>query len=84
MFGRAAVPLVEQGVQIACWIDIDPRKIGSRLWDLPIHAPEMLTDWRGPGRQLLCYVTNHGAREQIAAFLDPLGYRRGVDYLMVG
>ena len=33
---------------------------------------------------VLSYVTNHGARDIIAAQLQAMGYERGRDYLMVG
>ena len=71
----------EAGLDFRAWIDIDPRKIGGALWDRPIHQPEWL---ESRSELVLCYVTNHGAREQIAEFLDKLGRRRGKDYLFVG
>jgi hypothetical protein len=64
------------------WIDIDPKKIGQRVWGLPVQAPGWLD--RRPRPFVLVYVARHGAREQIAAHLDSLGYRVGVDYLAVG
>jgi hypothetical protein len=33
---------------------------------------------------VLAWVASHGARENIAAALAGMGYRRGVDYLAVG
>ena len=33
---------------------------------------------------VLAYVTNHGAREEVAEALERMGYRVGSDYLAVG
>lgn len=74
--------LLERGVQPIAWIDIDPKKIGQRVWGLPVHPPVWLD--RTPPPFVLVYVASHGAREQIAVQLDARGYRVGVDYLAVG
>lgn len=63
------------------WIDIDPRKIGNRLDGVPVVSPDWLQDNRS---FVLSYVSNHGARTDIAGTLHALGYTRGRDYLMVG
>lgn len=75
--------LLEKGFRPLAWIDIDPRKIGNRVQGAPVHPPEWLAG-RGEKPFVLSYVTNHGARETIAAQLEAMGYRRGRDYLMVG
>ncbi|NNF61698.1 MAG: glycosyltransferase [Gammaproteobacteria bacterium] len=73
--------LLEKGFRPRAWIDIDPRKIGNRLDGVPVVAPE----WLERNRVfVLSYVSNHGAREDIAGTLHALGYRRGEDYLAVG
>lgn len=74
--------LLTQGFRPQAWIDIDPRKIGNRLASVPIHGPGWLD--RRPRPFVLVYVTNHGARDDIAADLAGLGYRRGRDWLAVG
>lgn len=74
--------LIDQGFCPIAWIDIDPRKIGQRVWGLPVQPPAWL-DQR-PRPFVLVYVTNHGAREYIDSLLAPLGYRLGEDYLGVG
>ncbi len=63
-------------------MDIDPRKIGNRLRGVPVVPPVWLA--RDDRPFVLSYVANHGAREDIASRLEAMGYRRGVDYLMVG
>jgi hypothetical protein len=75
--------LLVKGFAPAAWVDIDPRKIGSRLADVPVVAPE----WLERQKQkpfVLSYVANHGARDEIADCLHGMGYCRGDDYLLVG
>ncbi len=79
---RRADHLIRHGFPPSAWIDIDPRKIGNRLHGVPVVAPSWLAREQRPF--VLSYVTNHGAREDIAGRLAALGYRRGRDYLMVG
>jgi cellulose synthase/poly-beta-1,6-N-acetylglucosamine synthase-like glycosyltransferase len=74
--------LLQQGFRPLAWIDIDPRKIGNRLEGVPVCPPAWLE--RRPRPFVLVYVTNHGARDEIAADLGTLGYRRGRDWLAVG
>jgi glycosyltransferase involved in cell wall biosynthesis len=76
-------PLLEKGFLPAAWIDIDPAKIGNII----LHAPVMAPDWlqqQEPKPLVLIYVRNHGAHEEIAAFLENSAYRRGRDYLFIG
>ncbi|MEW6648004.1 MAG: glycosyltransferase [Pseudomonadota bacterium] len=74
--------LLDHGFQPVAWIDIDPRKIGNAVHGVPVHPPQWLAQKAKPF--VLSYVTNHGARDIIAAQLQALGYERGRDYLMVG
>jgi glycosyltransferase involved in cell wall biosynthesis len=74
---------MERGIRPVAWIDIDPRKIGHRVWGLPVHPPECLAG-RAPRPFILVYVNNHGARDLIAARLAELGYAPGADWLGVG
>jgi glycosyltransferase involved in cell wall biosynthesis len=75
--------LIEKGFAPAAWVDIDERKIGNLLQDVPVVSP----DWLGDQQKkpfVLSYVANHGARDDISQCLQAMGYRRGDDYLMVG
>ncbi|MEE8285233.1 MAG: glycosyltransferase [Gammaproteobacteria bacterium] len=74
---------VALGFAPCAWIDVDPRKIGNRIHDVPVVAPEWL-DRRQPRPFVLAWVASHGARESIGAALTAMGYGRGVDYLTVG
>jgi hypothetical protein len=74
--------LLDQGAQPIAWIDIDPRKIGHVVWELPVHPPGWLDQRHRPF--VLIYVTSHGAREYASGLLEGMGYRVGEDYLAVG
>lgn len=73
--------LLKQGFSPCAWIDIDPRKIGNRLNGVPVVEPGWLVKNRV---FVLVYVSNHGARDDIAEWLHRQGYSRAKDYLIVG
>ncbi len=73
--------LQNKGFTPRAWVDIDPCKIGNRLQGVPVVPPEWL---RSNRTFVLCYVTNHGARELITHQLLEYGYLAGRDFLMVG
>lgn len=80
---RQRVQLIEKlGIHISAYIDIDPNKIGGKIKQADVHAPNWLD--QSPKPFVLNYVTNHGAREVIAAELQEYGYQLGQDYLSVG
>lgn len=74
--------LLEQGVQLHAWVDVNPRRINKTIWGLPVHSPGWLE--QNPRPFVLVYVTNHGARDEIASALTGWGYERGRDFLSVG
>ena len=74
--------LLDAGVRVAAWVDIDPRKVGARVGGLPVHPREWLA--RTPLPFVLVYVNSRGARELIATTLGGMGYVQGRDYLDVG
>lgn len=74
--------LLDRGFSVSAWIDIDPRKIGNTVRGARVHPPHWLD--RADKPFVLGYVTNHGARDVLAAQLHDMGYCRGSDYLMVG
>ncbi len=73
---------MDRGVRPCAWIDVDPRKMGRTVWGLPVHPPTWLE--RRPRPFVLVYVARHGAREEIAAALQAMGYGCGADFLAVG
>ncbi len=82
---QRAKHLIDRGIQPWAWIDIDPKKIGNRINDVPVHSPDILRQSAHESRPfVLIYVTNHGARELIQTQLKQLGYRISQDFLAVG
>ncbi|CAM2005406.1 Glycosyltransferase [Acanthopleuribacter pedis] len=77
---KRAKMLEENGLTIASYIDINPKKIGQTIDEKPVVAPAAIPE---PARCfVLAYVGSRGAREQIAAFLEEKGFRAGRDYLL--
>lgn len=74
--------LIGYGHSPHVWIDIDPNKIGKIYEDAEVVAPHWLEQEEKPF--VLSYVSNHGARELIVNDLESMGYRNGLDYLVVG
>ncbi len=81
---QRSVRLIALGHTPCAYVDIDPRKIGNAIAGVPVVAPQWLDQGQQPRPFVLSYVSNHGARELIAAQLQAMGYARGRDYLMVG
>ena len=78
---RRVRALVRAGVSIASFIDIDPRKIGTRNQDGPVVGPEALP---GPEACLvLAAVGNLGARDLIAQELRCRGFIEGRTFLCI-
>ncbi len=74
--------LIAQGHRPEVWVDIAPKKIGNIIGGARVVAPAWLRRTEKPF--VLSYVANHGARELITAELEAMGYRNGIDYLIVG
>lgn len=79
---RRVAHLQRHGFRPSVWIDIDPRKIGNIIDGARVVEPAWLAREEKPF--VLSYVSNHGARDLIAADLQAMDYREGRDYLMVG
>jgi glycosyltransferase involved in cell wall biosynthesis len=71
-------PLEDAGIEVAFYVDIDPRKIGRPVGGTPVLAPEELAG--APDVPLLACVGSRGAREAIRAALAGSRYREGVDF----
>lgn len=74
--------LLDKGFSLKAWVDIDPNKIGQMINQVPVVSYHWLEFANKP--MVLCYVTNHGAREAIKAQLEQYRYCPGIDFLMVG
>lgn len=77
---KRAQHLVDQGVTVEAFVDIDPCKVGRRIGGRPVLAP---IDLPPPGGSfVVSYVSGADAREQIESHLRATGYRGGVDYIL--
>ncbi|MCX7625385.1 MAG: glycosyltransferase [Candidatus Sumerlaeaceae bacterium] len=62
-------------------VDVDPRKIGQRIYGVPVISPENLG--APEGRFLIVTVGVRGAREEIRDFLGRRGWYELQDYIFV-
>lgn len=80
--GRAwSRTLQGEGIRVAGWVDVDPRKIGRILHGAPVSAAHEVT--AGDGVKMLVTVGTRGARHQIRKWADGAGFVEGVDSLCV-
>ena len=77
---KRAAYLEAYGLQIAGFIDIDPKKAGRKVGGRPVIVPAALPP--PGGTFVLGYVANRGARELIRAELAAHGFAEGRDFLM--
>ncbi|MBL62014.1 MAG: glycosyl transferase family 2 [Opitutae bacterium] len=78
---RARVAFLErEGVQVAGYYDVDPRKIGEPRKGLTVRPIEEIPP---PGEEfIVAMVGARGGREKIAAYLANRGHREGVDFIL--
>jgi glycosyltransferase involved in cell wall biosynthesis len=77
---KRAGHLGAHGVEIAGYVDIDPRKVGRRLGGRPVLG---LDEIPSAGHAfVLSYVATRGARELLRERLLRLGFVEGRDFLM--
>jgi glycosyltransferase involved in cell wall biosynthesis len=78
---KRAQLLVEHGIQISGYIDIDPKKIGRVFSGRSVICPG---DLPPPADCfVLCYVAKRGARDLARAYLRKQGFMEGIDFLAV-
>lgn len=75
---RRAVLLEEHSVEIAGYVDIDPRKIGGRVAGCPVVGPAELPS--ADEAVVLSYVANRGARAKVRAMLTAQRREEGRDF----
>lgn len=74
-----AANLLEHGVRITAWCDIDPRKVGKTVAGRPVLPLAAV-----PGPEscfVLPFVGSRGATEYLSAFLESRGFVLGRSYL---
>ncbi|MCB9489757.1 MAG: glycosyltransferase [Deltaproteobacteria bacterium] len=79
---KRAEHLVVEGIEIAAYVDVDPKKIGHLVHGRPVLAPADIP--RPAPWPMLAYVGSRGAREQIRAVCRELGFVEGTDILICG
>ena len=72
--------LLEEGVVVSRWIEVDPGKIGQIIHGAPVAAPESLKPWGGP---MLITIGARGARDLVREKCDDLGLIEGSDFVCV-
>ena len=74
--------LAEEGIDVVRFLDIDPRKIGGRIGNqVPVLDASEVDRYRG--LPLLGAVGVKGARAEIRAILNALGWVEGTDHVFV-
>ena len=73
--------LIERGVALRAFVDLDPRKIGQVTYGAPVIHPERINDYRGAF--VLAAVAGEVARAEIRVSLDAAGWIEGEEYLAV-
>jgi glycosyltransferase involved in cell wall biosynthesis len=80
--GKAlARELKAQGHALAAFVEVDPRKLGNRVWGAPVITIEQATELRGALH--LAAVGQPGARERIRAELKYRGLVEGTNAVVV-
>lgn len=72
--------LATEGIAVACWLDVDPRKIGRQLHGAPVIHPHQL---HLSGEKMLVAIGVRGAREEFRRLIHPMGLREGLDFICV-
>jgi glycosyltransferase involved in cell wall biosynthesis len=73
--------LLEGGIRVDRWLDVDPKKIGRTLHGAPVAAAREVG--RGDVAKMLVTVGTRGAREQVRQWANGVGFVEGTDYLCV-
>ena len=73
--------LARCGTRVAAFVDVDPRKLGRRVYGVPVVDPDEAA--RIPDAFALGAVAGEDARAQIRAQTASLGRKEGVDFVAV-
>jgi glycosyltransferase involved in cell wall biosynthesis len=73
--------LMELGVPVRAFVDLDPRKVGQTVHGAPVVAPARINDYRGAFA--LAAVAGPGPRAEIRESLTAAGWAEGADFIAV-
>jgi glycosyltransferase involved in cell wall biosynthesis len=80
--GRAwSRALAKERIRVACWADVDPRKIGQTLHGALVFSHKEIK--AGNGLKVLATVGTPGARDQMRIWAGQAGFTEGNDFLCV-
>jgi glycosyltransferase involved in cell wall biosynthesis len=74
--------LLKENISIAGYIDVNPALQGKTAGGLPVIAPGQIASPRSCF--VVSYITNRGARGEIAQMLESKGFVNGQDYMLAG
>lgn len=72
--------LAAEGINVATWIDVDKRKIGTILHGAPVASTKQLRDCH---LKILVAIGVRGAREQFRELVQPMGLKEGLDFICI-
>jgi glycosyltransferase involved in cell wall biosynthesis len=72
--------LMEIGIGVTRWVDLDPRKVGRELHGAPVAAADTVLPGSGP---MLVTIGTRGARGLVRQWATSRGLAEGVDYVCV-
>lgn len=73
--------LLEEGIRVIRWVDVDPKKIGRVLHGAPVVSAVEARP--GDGSRMLVTVGTRGARDQVRQWARGAGFTEGEDCLCV-
>ncbi len=77
---KRAEHLLDHGVEILCWLDIDPKKIGKTVAGRPVIHHDAVPS--PDDCFVVSYLASHGAAEYISAFLLGRGFIPGESFIL--
>lgn len=76
---KRAELLMQYGIQISHYIDVDPQKIGQEIHGRPVWSPEDIP--KNGARFIVSFVGNRGVNKQIYAYLAKRDYILGKHFI---
>ncbi len=82
MSRRRARHLLDHGIDITAWVDVDPKKVGNIVEGRRVLGLDQMPP---PNTALfLAFLAQHGAADALVDLLFSRGYVQGVDFILAG